>query len=337
MVLPAVLFVVFFLAIFVYPGIVRGVDVSGGTLIIVRTDKHIDMGKLSNALSKFNLPELKLTSFSGGVQIQFGTVKPFEEASKLLYEAKALLPINSSQGLSLCRQAYSVLKPFTNAQVPADAKTCIKRGFETLASARESFNGALDDEISKLLGLTSKQKSQKIQHTEVSPALGNLFWKNAVVVLIVAAIAIFFVIFMFFREFVPSIAIILAAMFDILSALAALAVLRIPFSLATVSSLLMLVGYSVDTDIMLTTRVFKGMGHIREDARSALKTGLTMTGTTLAAVSVMVLFSFMWNITLMKTIAVVLLFGLLGDLISTWFMNAPLLLSYAEKKGRTRK
>ncbi|MCD6478481.1 MAG: hypothetical protein J7L44_01185 [Candidatus Diapherotrites archaeon] len=337
MLLPAFLFVLFPLIIFVYPGLEKGIDVSGGTLIIVRTDKQVDVAKLSDALSKFGLTELKVVPFSGGVQIQFGANKTFESASKLLYDAKNIISSNPQRSLQLCTQAYATLKPYIDTQAPSQAEECIENGFEVLASAKDAFNDALDREISLQLDLASEQLAQRIQHTEVSPALGELFWTHAVRVLVIAAIAIFIVIFLFFRDFIPTIAIILAAAFDILAALAALAILRIPFSLASVSAMLMLVGYSVDTDIMLTTRIFKGTGHIREDASSALRTGLTMTGTTLIAVGIMALFSVGWGIETIVSISMVLLFGLIGDLISTWFMNAPMLLWYMEKKGKTRK
>jgi preprotein translocase subunit SecF len=337
MIIPAILFVLFPLIIFVYPGLEKGIDVSGGTLIIVRTDKQVDVAKLSDALAKFGFTELKVVPFSGGVQIQFGVNKTLESASKLLYDAKNVVSSDPQQSLQLCMQAYAALKPYIDMQAPSEPEKCVEKGFEALASARDAFNDALDREISLQLGLAGEQLAQRIQHTEVSPALGELFWRHAIQVLIIAAIAIFIVIFAFFRDFIPTIAIILAAMFDILAALTALAILRIPFSLATVSAMLMLVGYSVDTDIMLTTRIFKGTGHIREDASSALRTGLTMTGTTLIAVSIMALFSVTWGIETIISISIVLLFGLIGDLISTWFMNAPMLLWYVEKKGKMRK
>jgi len=145
------------------------------------------------------------------------------------------------------------------------------------------------------------------------------------------------VIFVVFREIVPSLAVIGAATFDVLAALAAMAVLGIPLSLASIPALLMLVGYSVDTDIMLTTKVLKRRdADPRTRAQDSLLTGLTMTGTTLVAVAFMTVLSFYAQIFVVFDLAVVLFFGLIGDLISTWFMNAPVLLWYAEKKAKRR-
>ena len=62
-------------------------------------------------------------------------------------------------------------------------------------------------------------------------------------------------VFIVFRELVPSIAVILAAFSDIVIALGGMSLFGIPLSVASVGAILMLIGYSVDTDILLTTRV----------------------------------------------------------------------------------
>ena len=145
-------------------------------------------------------------------------------------------------------------------------------------------------------------------------------------------------IFFFFREFVPSIAVIMSAVLDISCALALMALFHIPLSLSSIPALLMLVGYSVDTDIMLTTRILKRKeGTAADRTVEAMKTGLTMTFTTLAALTVMIAVSFTSQMFVIFEIATVLLFGLLGDLPSTWLMNAPILLWYAEKKEKKAK
>ena len=56
-------------------------------------------------------------------------------------------------------------------------------------------------------------------------------------------------VFIIFRNLVPSLAVILAAFCDIIIAIGGMSVFGIPLSLASVGALLMLIGYSVDTDI----------------------------------------------------------------------------------------
>ena len=47
----------------------------------------------------------------------------------------------------------------------------------------------------------------------------------------------------------------------------------------------------------------------------------------------MVIISYFNQIEVIYHIATILLFGLVGDVISTWLMNAPILLWFMEKKG----
>ena len=64
-----------------------------------------------------------------------------------------------------------------------------------------------------------------------------------------------------------------------------------------------------------------------------MKTGLTMTLTSMAALLVMILFSYFYQIEVIYQISTILFFGLIGDLIATWLMNAPILLWWIDKKG----
>ena len=91
------------------------------------------------------------------------------------------------------------------------------------------------------------------------------------------------VVFIIFRTFVPSIAVVISAFADIAFAAAMMDVFGIVLSLGTVAALLMLIGYSVDTDILLTTRLLKRKGELGDKIKDAMKTGMTMTLTTLAA------------------------------------------------------
>ncbi|MEE9474827.1 MAG: hypothetical protein V3V36_04060, partial [Candidatus Hydrothermarchaeaceae archaeon] len=121
---------------------------------------------------------------------------------------------------------------------------------------------------------------------------------------------------------------------DIITTLAIMIVLQIKLSMGSFVALLLLIGYSVDTDILLTTRLLvKRQKSIKERIKGAMRTGLTMAGTTISAMIVLLLVA---TSTLLKEIAVVLLIGLLVDLINTWIQNVGILWWYLErdKKGR---
>jgi preprotein translocase subunit SecF len=165
----------------------------------------------------------------------------------------------------------------------------------------------------------------------VGPALGESFWAQAQISIIVAFILMGIIVFVIFRTFVPSTAVIAAAVADIVATLAIMQVVSIELSLASFAALLMLIGYSIDTDILLTTRVIRSTeGQIPERIWGAFKTGMTMTMTTLGVLAAIVLTT---TSPVLFAIASVLLIGLVIDIINTWLMNAVIIRWYAERKG----
>ncbi|OFV67126.1 MAG: preprotein translocase subunit SecF [Candidatus Syntrophoarchaeum caldarius] len=154
--------------------------------------------------------------------------------------------------------------------------------------------------------------------------------------LLIAFILMAVVVFIVFRTAVPALAVILSAFSDIVIAVACMNIFGIELTLGTVAALLMLIGYSVDSDILLTTRLLKREGSLEEKIIKAMKTGFTMTGTTLSAITVlflvstsMYLISSYTAIPILRDISVVLIFGLLADLMNTWLLNTGILKWYA--------
>ena len=165
----------------------------------------------------------------------------------------------------------------------------------------------------------------------IGTSLGSTFWSQAQIGIIAAFIVMGIIVFVLFRRPVPSILVITCAVFDITTALAFMQVFSVQFSLASLAAILMLIGYSVDTDIMLTTRLMKETDSpFRERFRRSLKTGLTETLTSIAAVSALVISAIS---PVLSEIATVLLIGLIADIIFTWTMNSVLLRWYMDKKG----
>jgi preprotein translocase subunit SecF len=90
----------------------------------------------------------------------------------------------------------------------------------------------------------------------------------------------------------------------------------------------MLVGYSLDTDILLTTRILKRGGDPRENAFDAMKTGLTMSITGLVAFLSLFILSLLTHIPTYFEISAVALAGLIGDMFATWGINAVMVLHF---------
>jgi preprotein translocase subunit SecF len=152
------------------------------------------------------------------------------------------------------------------------------------------------------------------------------------------------VVFLIFKTFVPSVAVVISAFADIAFAAAMMDVFGIALSMGTVAALMMLIGYSVDTDILLTTRLFKRKGELSDKIKDAMITGLTMTFTALAALIALFvvssgsyLVSSFTRIDIIRDISVVLIFGLIADIINTWMTNVGILKWYLEKGAKTEK
>lgn len=157
----------------------------------------------------------------------------------------------------------------------------------------------------------------------VGSTLSEVFYQKAQQAVIIAFVLMAIVVFFLFRKIAPSIAVLFAGVMDIVVTFSVLSFLGVRLSLTIIAGLLMLIGYSIDSDILLTTRVLKRKGKdIEERIKSSMKTGLTMTITTLAALSAMYLFS---TTPVIQTIAMVLIIGLLIDIPATYLTNVGIL------------
>jgi len=158
------------------------------------------------------------------------------------------------------------------------------------------------------------------------------FFSDAVLAVLIAFVIMSSVVFIAFREFVPSLIIILASFADIFISVGAMAALGIPLTLGSLAALLMLIGYSVDTDILLSFRVLKDRkGSFKERNLSAIKTGLTMSGSAIMAVAVLFLVSYFTAASqALVQISSVLFLGLTVDTVSTWLQNSVVFKYYME-------
>ena len=150
-------------------------------------------------------------------------------------------------------------------------------------------------------------------------SLGESFFKQTMLALVVAFLLMGLVVLIYFRTPVPSLAVILAAASDIICTIAIFNLTGEKLSTAGIAALLMLIGYSVDTDILVTTKLLKRQGKsIMHRVYDAMKTGLTMTGTTLVVITITV---FLVESDTVKQIMLILFIGLIVDLIMTWIQN----------------
>jgi len=164
---------------------------------------------------------------------------------------------------------------------------------------------------------------------QTGSGLGDSFFNEMIRAIIFAFLLMGIVVFITFRKIIPCLAVIASALLDIIVTLAIVSAFGLKLSSAGIAAFLMVIGYSIDTDIMLTTKVLKRKsGSLWDRTFKAFKTGMTMTLTTIAALLVAYLIT---NSIILKQMFGIILIALVVDIISTWFMNSGLLIWYIKK------
>jgi preprotein translocase subunit SecF len=162
--------------------------------------------------------------------------------------------------------------------------------------------------------------------------MGNFFLSiNAILSAIIFLALAALLVYIYIKNSVPAFAVMLSAFADIVMTLAVVDLLGIKLSTAGIVAFLMLIGYSVDTDILLTTRLLKKKESINSALLGAFKTGTTMTITSIIAIitALIVVYSFA---SVLNQIFTILLIGLAFDLFNTWITNASIIKWYVENK-----
>ncbi len=349
LILVPILLSVLALLVIYFNGMPLGIDFKGGTLIELTTDNNVDaqeIASLSSDLSVLKLEDLVVSSgkdletgknkvsisttsvigvgnVSGILQKYFGDLHEFDEATAVLSQKP---PDDLRDRLS------SRLKERVDVQYDAVSKTIT-------VTAMDLDKAELDSALTYYLGEdVSVQLSKKnLNINAMQPTLGEKLRSDGLKAAIVGYILMVMVILLAFRDVVPSFAVLLSATCDAVIAMGFMSIFGIVMEPASLVALVMLIGYSVDTDILLTTRMLKRRkGEINEAVDGAVKTGLTMTGTTFVVMLVVLIVSELFtHLSALTSIASVLLLGLLADVFSTWFMNAGILKWYLEEKGGT--
>lgn len=227
------------------------------------------------------------------------------------------------------------VKDFLKQTFPkADIETRTLSGSGSQIGLIIEVSGATSEELQN--ALISQYKLTKDEYTvEVTGStLGKSFYRQLIIAIIIAFILMGIVVYVYYRVLVPSFAIILSAFSGMITTLAIVSLFGMNLTPASIAAFLMLIGFSVDTDILLTTRVLKGKeGSVDDKIFSAIKTGLTMSAAAVASVTVTLIFT---HSEVIKQIMTILLIGLIFDLIYTWIQNVGILKIYLEKKGELK-
>lgn len=332
--------------IFFGPGLQPDIDLKGGILISVQAQGAVDEAALSEALLQASGQNAHIRSFDSptgvGVDIELPLDPALDKADALLLQTRNLQQeydqarIDASQGLVDENVVQSL-----RGQVTASARQTMDAAGKTL-TALEPTEAVIQAEnaVSESRTEYRSRLTQAVQDTvavdsisirQVGSSLSRFFLAKTQEVVLLAFVLSAILVFLVFRSIPASVAVIFGAVADIVITAGAMSLLGIPISLASIAALLMLIGLSLDTDMMLTTRVVKRSEHTPKiRAFEALKTGFLMNATTVVAFGVLAGLALTLQIPTYYQIGVVATIGGLVDFVATWMGNAPLILKFKE-------
>ncbi len=344
-------------------------SLSGGVSIILQTNSTMSTSQLATAIaSKLHIPQPNIQRSPGGLQITLITNESLSKAESLLLSFYAYKATYSGAQVNATAFSLALEKAPGNKTLEAELGNSTAILNSSLAGMRETLGeellalspfigsaGSTANSTSAMTGLAQDSYTnaslvyrQKVlgvigevipyssySYQQLTPTLGRYFLGQLRYVIFVAFVLIIIVVFAIFRSVAPAFAVVFGAANDMVIALGAMGVLGIPLGIASIGGLLMLIGYSIDTDVLTAIRILKRHeGTPEERAYSSMKTGLTMTTTALVSFGVLFIVSILAYIPTYYEISGVVLFGLLGDILTTWLGNATIVLLYKKRKER---
>ncbi len=214
-----------------------------------------------------------------------------------------------------------------NARKLADFATGKQLGL--IIETDKTDSEALQTSLEEYLQIKLTGDNYSVEQT--SPSLGSSFYTELLIALLFSFIFMSIVVFIAFRSIAPSIAVVFAAFTDIAITLAIVDFIGMKISAAGIIGFLLVIGYSIDTDMLLTTRAIKrSEGTLFERMFSSVKTGLTMLGTTFTALTIGYLLT---TSDVLKEIFIIIIIALIVDVFSTYFTNSGILKIWCDRKG----
>jgi len=346
-------------SLFFIPHIRLGVDFKSGILASAQLDRQLDAESVKAALISKGYSGIQVRYYQGTlgknvIEIEFEESAAMEKVSVLRDKFTAdydtlltmqldLLSKNITAGQdagyqtalgglqSLANQLFAESGHSQNATDYGNANVLNTEVSDSVRQFNTRYESGIKSDLELVLGTPS------VSINRVSPNLSARFIERVVWVVVGSAVLSAVVIFFIFRKGIPSLLVLTGAGSDVIIAMGAMGLFGIPLTLPSFAALLMLIGFSLDTDVLLTMRVLKiGEGTARYRVYDAMKTGVTMS--TVAFLSFLSLFvlSVMTHISTYYEISAVALAGLMGDIFATWGLNAVLLLYHVEKGGKNK-
>jgi len=167
----------------------------------------------------------------------------------------------------------------------------------------------------------------------VGPSMGASFMQSATKAVIFSFLLMGLILALIFRKPIVALTVILSGFLNVFEAATAMVLLGIKLSPHTIGALLMLMGWSVDSEVLFDSKLLReaGGGDPKKKAINAMKTAMTMSAAIFA--SLLALY-FVSTARMVKEIALVLLLGAFFDIINTWFQSLSMVLWYVERQEK---
>ena len=354
LIVPIILIAISLGLIFFGPGIKPGIDFKGGILITIQSDSAIDQPALSSAIERVagTKPELRFfeSPAGTGVEIELPLKASLDQADAHLAKVHSLqeeydrarIALSQGQGSqstvdSLGRQlldaSAQTVQTATGGNLKStDPTAAVIESEEAVADARSQYRESL------LNAVNSAVKADSVLVREVGSSLSVFFFSKLQNVVILSLILLGIIVFVMFRSVGPALAVMIGPLVDIILAAGAMSLLQIPWNLASIAAMLMLLGFSLDSYTMLTVRILKRTDDTPPArAYDATKTAFLMNAAQVTGFGVLAAVAVVLQVPTYYQIGVVATIGGLADFITTWFGNAPLLLWMNERKERKNK
>jgi preprotein translocase subunit SecF len=204
-------------------------------------------------------------------------------------------------------------------------------GYEVLTEqgvSKENLIGLIEGFLNDTLA------ENDISFGSQSSVIGDNFIKETGWLFLIGFFLMILVSYLSFKEIIPAFTISISTLADIIGILSVFNLFGAKAGVVTIGALLMIMGYSTDSDILLAANIFiKKEGNLKDKLFSVLKTELTMTSTALITFIVMFLLS---SVDAIKQISLVLIIGMFFNLLNTWLGTASLQRLYQDFKERRR-
>jgi preprotein translocase subunit SecF len=365
--LVAIPIVLMLLGIYFIPSIQLDSSLKGGINLQLQTNATLDVRQLTALInSKIPGAQASVSTAPAGISVTIATNASIASAETALLEiysaygnyTKASVNVTALQGAVASQPSNATLQGMlTNAKTAQQSahrviNATLSKELEYLKPfiGGATYNSSNVDamlNVSKGAYANASAEYESLvvktfhgilpfstySYNEVTPTLGAFFLGQMLDVIIAAFVLVAITVFVIFRSPIPSFTVVFGAVNDIVVALGVMAILGIPLGISSIGGLLMLIGYSIDTDMLAAIRVLKRTeGTSPERAFSAMKTGMTMTFAAIVSFAVLFAVSYVTFIQTYFEISSVVLAGLIADLAATWLGSMILLLWYKQRK-----